>query len=128
MLKKIAIVAAVVVLLEGMACAALTSFTDITSTELSSPSTGQVGLAFKPSNNVKMFYKADLASRAQNYVIVAKHTSGTYTVFTSNMATGIYYKADTTVKDGVALTSSNIPDSSTLTAGYSTAPSGWTGL
>ena len=128
MLRKIALVAAFVILYEGMACAAPLGWTDITETTLSTPSNSQAGFVFKPSHNVRMFYENDSALRAQNYGVAAKHDSGNRTFFTSNLATGLYFKEDATVKDGVQLSTSNIPDSSSLTAGFSTQPSGWTGL
>jgi hypothetical protein len=129
MMRKLALFALVLVLLEGVASAALTSYTNITDPTVTSPTGGAKSFVFRPSNKVGLFYIADTAN-AQNYGIVAKHDSGNRTYFTSNMATVIYYKEDGTVKDGVPLSTTNIPDASSLTAGYSTTPNatGWNGL
>jgi hypothetical protein len=122
MLKKIALVIAFTMLLGSQAFAI--SYVELTS--LAGGRSAQPGVTFKASNNVKLVYGSDLAAKAQAYTLGAKHISGNRTFSTSNLSTAIYYKEDTTVKEGVSL----IGNESILptNAGESLYGAGWTGM
>ena len=73
------------------------------------------GGSFAPSNNVTIV----AGSTASTYTAASKHLNGDRTIGTTNTDPKMYFK--TTIAAGTALTTSDIPD-------FSSGTSGWTSL